>query len=418
MIRPAVTLLTVLVLAFLGIVWITLQWHPQGEPLAAPPDRNADLLDLTGTTARLAGEDYLRTAVAYSQTIYAAAQDKDRPGAVVLVRDDDPRTAITATRLQHFPVNAPMLFVTDEGTTLPQATRDELERLGPEGVMMDNNVQVYLVGNIAASVGEEIERELNLETRRIFAEDAVAFAEILDEFLAVLDSNHSDVVLVGARGAPEYSYCAANWNAHMGKGFAWVTEDGVPEATRRLLERRAPSYPYIYVFAPEEVVDGAVMAELTRYGHVQRIPGGTPQEMCVRWAGYKDPGREFGWWFGEAMRATGWGYAEAGHNTLLGNPSDWRTLVPSGVLSHMGKHAMLILTNEDGTIPEIARGYVSGPLKPTRTHPSQQVFNYAWILGADDLVSDDTMREYADLLEVAGLREVRSEVAAEAAATP
>ena len=61
-------------------------------------------------------------AVAYAQTIYAADQDQDRPGAVVLVRDDDPATAIATTRLQHFPVNAPMLFVTDEGATLPEAT--------------------------------------------------------------------------------------------------------------------------------------------------------------------------------------------------------------------------------------------------------------------------------------------------------
>jgi response regulator RpfG family c-di-GMP phosphodiesterase len=30
-------------------------------------------------------------------------------------------------------------------------------------------------------------------------------------------------------------------------------------------------------------------------------------------------------------------------------------VVPTGVLSHMGKHAMLILTNPGGSLPEVAR---------------------------------------------------------------
>jgi hypothetical protein len=416
MIRPVVSLLAVIVVAVIGVVWITSTWHEEGPPFEASATQGAELLELTGTTGRLAGENHLRTAVAYAQTIYAAAQDKDRPGAVVLVRDDDPATAIAATRLQHMPVNAPMLFVTDSGNTLPDATRDELERLGPEGVMMDNNVQVYLVGDIDAAVAHEIEVELELKTRRIVATDPILFAEELDEFLAVLDSNHADVMLVGALGALDYSTCASNWNAHMGEGFAFVTEERVPAATRRMLRRRAPSYPYIYVFAPEDVIGAEVMAELARYGHVQRIPGHTPQEMCVRWAGYKDAGRKIGWWFGKAARAPGWGYAEPGHNTLLGNPTDWRTIVPSGVLSHMGKHAMLLLTDEDGSLPEVVESYLTGPLKPTRTHPSQQVFNHGWVLGGEDEVSDATMRAYAEMLEIQGLREASVQLDAGAGA--
>ena len=403
MIKPLYTLLAWLFAALIGTFWIWLNWGPPGQPLEVSATQNSELLELTGTTARLAGETYLETATAYSQAVYAAAQDQDRPGAVILVRDDRPATAIATTRLLHFPVNAPVLYVTDQGTTLPQATKDELERLGPEGVMMDNNTQVYLVGDIAESVNEEVEAT-GMETRRLYAEDAVAYTEVLDEFLAVLDSNHSDVVLVGALSALDYVLPAANWNSHMGMGFAYVTEEGVPAETRRMLERRAPSYPYIYVFAPPDIVGPETMAELSRYGHVQRIPGESPQEMAVRWAGYKDAGRVFGWWFGETHRATGWGYAEPGHNTILANPSDWRAVVPSGVLSHMGKHAMLILTNQDGSLPDVVRTYVGDVLKPTQTHPSRQVFNFAWIAGPEESISDPVMREYAQMLEVRGLR--------------
>lgn len=403
MFRPTITLAATLLVAVAAFAYNLSTWHPQGTPLQASAAQNANLLNLTGTSARLSGENYLRTAVSYSQAIYAAAQDKDRPGAVVLVRDDDPAVAMASTRLQHFPVNAPMLYVTNEGNTLPKETREELERLGPEGVMMDGNVKVYLVGDINPSVAEEVER-IGMKTRQIYADDPIEYTEVLDEFLATMEANHADRVLIASLDALPYAYGASNWNAHMGQGFAFVTEDGIPDETRRILKRRSPNYAYIYVFAPPDVVGPEIMRELTRYGHVQRIPGSTPQEMAVRWAGYKDLGRVYGWWFGKFHRDTGWGYAEPGHNLLLGSPNDWRVLVPSGVLSHMGKHAMLVLTNDDGSIPDPLRSYL-GILQPTITHPSQQLYTYAWVLGDD--VSDETMREFSDMIAVEDLREVQ-----------
>lgn len=396
MIKPIYTLLTVFLLTVLLILGYASLWEPQGKPLDVSTMQNEDLLDLTGSTARLSGEDYIQTATAYSQTIYAAAQDKDRPGAVVLVRDDDPAIAIATTRLQHFPVNAPMLFVTENGTMLPEDTRKELERLGPEGVMMDNNVQVYLVGDINRSVVNEVDK-LKLKTRVIYASNPIEFAEVLDEYIAVLESNHRQIIFIASTDALEYAYPAANWNAHMGDGFAYVTPDGVPEETRRILEKRWPYYPYIYVFAPSSVVSSETMAELSKYGHVQRIPGNTPQEMAVRWAGYKDSGHRTSWLVGYRPRSVGWGYAEPGHNLLLASPEDWRVVVPSGVLSHMGKHGFLILTEPNGQLPDVARSYLQ-VIKPEPTYPSQQVFNFAWILGRD--VNNETVRELDELLKV------------------
>jgi len=395
-IKPVYTLIAVAVLTALIILGYVSMWEPQGEQLDVSTLQNEEFLELTGSTARLSGENYLRTTTAYSQAIYASAQDKDRPGAVILVRDDDPAAAITTTRLQHFPVNAPMLFVTENGTTIPEETRNELERLRPEGVMMDNNVQIYIVGDIDQSVAEEI-RSMNMKPRIIYASDAVELTEELDEYISVLESNHRQIVLIGSTDALEYAYPAANWNAHMGDGFAYVTPEGVPDETRRMLEKRWPYYPYMYVFAPSSVVDDETMAELSQYGHVQRIPGETPQEMAVRWAGYKDSGHRTSWLVGFRPRSVGWGYAEPGHNMLLADPDDWRVIIPSGVLSHMGKHAFLMLTESDGSIPAPLRSYLQ-IIRPEPIYPDQQVFNFAWILGQD--VSDDTVRELDSLLEV------------------
>ncbi len=395
--RPLLTLGAVLGLTLLFLLALVATWGPAGEPLDGPATANASLLALTGTTARLAGPDHVETAVAYAQTIYAAAQDKDRPGAVILVRDDDPAVAVAVTRLQHFPVNAPLLFLTDKGRTVPEATKAELKRLDPDGVMMDGNVQVYVAGNVSEEVSREVE-DLDFIVRRIAAPDPVSFTKELDDYLAVLDSNHQEVVLIGSLDALPFMYAGANWNAHMGRGFAFVTRDGVPESTRQILSGNWPDTTYLYVFAPPSEVNATVMAELAEYGHVQRIPGETPQEMAVRWAGYKDSGREEDWWFGFDTRSVGWGYAEPGHNIILANPSDWRTVLPTGVLSHMGKHAFLILTDGDGGLPPVARDYL-GVLRPTRTHPAEQVYNFAWVAGTG--VPDATVREVSGLLSVA-----------------
>lgn len=397
MIRPLHTLLAVVGLVLIGLIWITLTWPSSGPTLDAPPTRNAELLSLTPTGARVRGENYLRNAVAYSQTTYAAAQWKDRPAAVILVRDDDQATAIAATRLQHFPVNAPMLFLTNGGTVLPPETRTEMLRLGPEGVMMDNNVRAYLVGDIAPSVAAEVER-IGFKTRCIRAENPLALTEALDEFIAVLESDHIGFVLVGAADALDFALPAANWNAHMGGGFAYVTAEGVPPETRRMLERRGPNYAYIYVFAPPDIVPQEVLAELTRYGHVRRIPGETPQEMAAEWADYAETGRLLGWWFGERARSVGWDIGVGGHNTILANPADWRQVVSSGVLSHMGKHAALLLTNIDGTLPDAAVRFLR-VIKPEPTHPSQQYFNFGWAIGSG--IPDSTLSEYAELLSIA-----------------
>lgn len=117
--------------------------------------------------------------------------------------------------------------------------------------------------------------------------------------------------------------------------------------------------------------------------------------MAVRWTGYKDSGREVVWWFGYQPRSIGWGIAEPGHNVILADPTDWREVVPTGVLSHMGKHAFLLLTEPGGGLPEAARSYLQ-VLKPPRVNPSQQVFNFGWVTGRG--VSGEAMGNLSGLL--------------------
>lgn len=396
-IKPLYTLIATVGLTVVLLLLLVSTWFGHSaQPLEVSTTQNSNLLPLTGDTARLSGNNPLETVTAYSQAIYPAAQDKDRPGAVVLVRDDDQASAMTTTRLQHFPVNAPMLFVTGGGKTLPKETEEELKRLEPEGVLLDHNVQVYIVGNIDKSVEDDV-KKLGFKTRGIYASNPLELSEKINEYLAILESNHQEMVMIAPIDNLDYALPASNWNAHNGNAFAFVTRDGVPEETKRILNKTWPNYAYIYVFAPPSVVGDDVMNELSKYGHVQRIPGNTPQEMAVKWAGLKDAGVETAWWFGFQQRSIGWGIAEPGHNLILANPSDWRNVVPSGVLSHMGKHGFLLLTENDGSLPQASKKYLQ-TLKPTETYPNQQVFNYAWILGQN--IKPEAANELTELLKV------------------
>lgn len=63
----------------------------------------------------------------------------------------------------------------------------------------------------------------------------------------------------------------------------------------------------------------------------------------------------------------------------------------------MGKHGFLILTEPNGELPDAARSYLQ-VIKPEPIYPSQQVFNFAWILGMG--VSEETVQELDQLLRV------------------
>lgn len=169
------TVLTLLLIA-LGILLFAWQGPRLVEKVNEPDEEPGELPSLavneellTVNTTRIGSDDPVETAVAVSNIIYPATEPENIPHAVILVGMDSLAEALVATsRIQHFPVNAPILYVTPDG--LPGPTRDELLRLRPEGVPADGNVQVYLVGETAAALNEEVEG-LGLKTRTFTAGD-------------------------------------------------------------------------------------------------------------------------------------------------------------------------------------------------------------------------------------------------------
>jgi hypothetical protein len=351
----------------------------------------------TAHTTRLPASDPETQAIVIAQTVYAATQEENAVGAIILA-PQDAATAFTAmNRVTHMPINAPLLYLDQQGR-ISQRTLREMHRLNPAGVPHDDFVQVYLIGATEPSVRQRIESELGYKVRQFPAADPIALSELLDRWQAALKSDHPDEVVISALDHPDgigHGMGAMGWNAHMGRGFAWVRRDSVPEETRRLLSRRFGG-AYMYLTGSPDVISDTVARELARYGFVRRVYGADVYASNAVNAGYKGFGRNFGWWWGWEARDFGWGISQAGHNFIIGSTVDLLSVIPAAVLGHMGKHGPLLLIERDRVPPSVVR-YLD-MVRPFESGPTETIFNHAWIIGDESRISWEAQRAIERLM--------------------
>ena len=355
----------------------------------------------TAHTTRLPAADPETQAIVIAQTVYAATQEENGVGAIILVPQDVAIAFTAMNRVTHMPINAPLLYLNKEGA-LSKATLREMRRLNPAGASHDGFNQVYLIGNVDPTVKQTIERELRYRVREFRTSDPSDLAERLDRWQAALKSDHPDEVVITALDHPDgmaHGMGAMGWNAHMGRGFAWVRKDSIPEETRRILRRRFGG-AYIYLTGGPEVISDAVARDLARYGLVRRVYGPDVYASNAVNAGYKDFGRNFGWWWGWESRDFGWGISQAGHNFIVATPADLLSAIPAVVLGHMGKHGPLLLIERDAVPPPVVR-YLE-MVRPFESGPTETVLNHAWIIGDESRISWRAQREIDRLLRRAG----------------
>jgi hypothetical protein len=189
------------------------------------------------------------------------------------------------------------------------------------------------------------------------------------------------------------------WNAHMGDGLVFVTNAGIPETTRRILQRRANG-PWLYLFGDETVIPETIARELAQYGHVTRIPRSDLPGASAYFAGFKDEGRNWGAWYWQNERMFGWGISEAGHNAIFVNadgPGGWQNAIVATTLSHMGKHAPVLFVGRD-SVPDPVVSYLN-VTRPYPTAPRQQLLNHGWVIGGENTISRATQARIDLLLE-------------------
>lgn len=358
----------------------------------------------TTSTTRIAGNDYYSTATAISQMIYPAINDYTRPNAVILVPVDEPAVALTSVGIIHHPIDSPILY-TDKDN-LPQITKEEIKRLKPDGIPVVDNAQVMMIGNISDNVYNELSKEMGLKIFRITGDTPIDISSNVDEFMSTMHTDHRDEIMIANVDNLDYALYAQAWNAHMGHGFLYVTDKGIPEQTRQQLEKRFGG-AYLYLLGDEKVISQKIADELAQYGHVTRIPGNNPFEMSAKFAGFKDMGNNYGFWIGEMARNFGWGLAEAGHNFAFVNPDHPQDAVPASILSHRGKHGPMLLVNEND-IPKSIEGYLK-TVQPSLTDSREQLFNHGWIIGSPSHITVENQAQLDYLLSPLSEQQAQSQ---------
>lgn len=371
-----------------------------GDPVGAPGPMTNEAV-ATAHTTRLPGATPEEVAISVTQTVYAATREENAVGAIILA-PQEPATAFMAMhRVTHMPVNAPLLYLSPDGA-LSQATKDEMKRLRPDGVVQDGKTQVYAVGDIPQGVIDEIKDDLRYKVRRLNAQSPEALADLLDRWQAALKTDHPSEIAIAPLDAPDgiaNGIGAMGWNAHMGRGFAWVYRDRIPDETRRILERRNRS-TFIFLTAGSDMISDDVARELGEYGLVRRIDGDDVYSSNTVNAGYKDYGRDWGWWWDWYPREFGWGIAESGHNYIIGSPENILSVIPAATLGHMGKHGPILLVQPDA-VPESVSDYLE-MVRPNAGGPRQTIQNHAWIIGNTGMVSQNVQFEIDRLLREPG----------------
>jgi hypothetical protein len=373
-----------------------------------PPSQPTRANGNTKQTTRLYGKNAFQEAVAVTQLVYpadgATGEDDsfpdDRPRAVTLVTADDPLTAITASPLIHFPDNAPVLYVTSSG--MPTITRNEIERLKPVGVGRHNDVQAFVVGAAANPGVMAALQELGLKSETVSASDPYELANTVDQLYGSIanpdqgypimspsatgeGSSTADVV-IGSTSAWQYLLPATHWVSHMPTGLLWVTPDSVPQATIDALKRRN-GHAQIYVFGGPGVVSSQVMRELANYGSVSRVteddgvafnhpPPNTPLSTSVAFSKMWDP-----------VGMMGWNIVGPGHGFTLVRQDDWQGAVGSAILSHLGFHAPLLLTDNSGTLPALLDGYFKEVAPSFLVSPADGPDNMTYVVGDYNKIS-------------------------------
>ena len=367
----------------------------EGPPVGGLPLQDA--ANFTANTVRLPGRTPEEQAIILTQTVYPATREDNAVGAIILCPPDEEIAFTAMNRITHMPVNAPLLYLTEDGE-ISEATLREMRRLRPDGVLQDERTDVYAV-NVPEEEITKVKETLGYRVRSFNETDPIQLAELLDRWQAALKADYPDEIVLSAIDHPEgiaHGMGAMGWNAHMGRGFAWVYRDSIPPATVEILQRRFWEYDnYIYLTGGPEVISDRVAQQLAQYGLVRRIYGDNVYASNTVNAGYKDFGRNLGWWWDWFPRGFGWGIAQAGHNFIIGSDDNLLGMIPAAVLGHMGKHGPILLVARD-SVPEAVNGYLE-MVKPFATGPQETILNFAWIIGDENQVTRQVQQDL-DLL--------------------
>ncbi|HEU4657118.1 MAG TPA: cell wall-binding repeat-containing protein [Capillimicrobium sp.] len=330
----------------------------------------------TKNTTRVAGADPVADAAGVAQAVFPGGVPAARPPAVVLADEGDWQAAVAGAVLMARPVRAPMLLARDGD--LPEATAAALRRLDPTGSGVLGRAQVI-------RIGDEVPQPDGLQATTVAGGDPFELAAAIDRIATTAAGEPSDQVVVAGAHEPAYAMPAAAWAAKSGDPVLFVERDAVPEATAAALRRH--EQPQILVLGGPGQVSDAVVEQLGELGAVTRIGGATPQHVAVSFARF-------------AGGAGGWGVVDPGHGLVFANPGQPAAAGAAAPLSSSGSYGPLLLTGDDGSLPNVVVQYLLDIQPGYQSDPVRGVYNHGWLIGDEQAITLATQSRIDALLEI------------------
>jgi putative cell wall binding repeat protein len=344
----------------------------------------------TKNTTRVPGADPVADAAGVALAVFPSAAPGTHPHAVVLAPTDDWEAALAASVLMASPVRAPLLL--SGAGSLPAASASALTTLAPTGASALAGAQVIRVGDTPAPK--------RLRAATVAGVGPFALAAAIDRFATAAAGKPSTDVVVASADAPSYAMPAAGWAAESGDPILFVSGAEIPPATRQALV--AHQHPNIYVLGPTSVISDALLAQLGKYGKVQRVSGSDPSANSVAFASYRDPKCVVNQPCVHVPGSFGWALTSPGHGYVVINAQRTLDAAAASALSSSGSFGPQLLIQSPSSLPSSVLNYFLNYATPAYTQegPTAAVYNHGWMIGDAGAVSVTVQAEVDSLLEV------------------
>lgn len=345
----------------------------------------------TRNTTRVPGSGAVADAAAVALAVYPSAAPGTHPAVVTVAPTDDWEAALASSVLMAPPIHAPVLL-SGSGSE-PVATVDALKALAPTGSGRLSGAQVVLVGGVPKPPA--------LRAATIGGSDPYTTAAAIDKFATAADGGRaSPDVVIASSSDPADAMPAAGWAAESGDPILFVTPHSIPKPTIQALQ--AHQKPKIYVLGPPSVVSNSVLKQLGRYGTAKRISGNDPASNSVAFAVYRDPPCKYGQACVHVPGSFGWAMRGPGHGYTLLNASQPLTAAASAALSGSADYGPQLVVDNGSTLSKPVLNFFLNYATPgyTQEGPTAAVYDHAWIIGDDRVLSVAAQAEVDELMQV------------------
>jgi hypothetical protein len=315
-----------------------------GAPLLASDP--AEQLEFGRNVARVGGTSPPDVAGAALLAAYPESGET-RPTAWFLLPQQKWQAAALGAQFATPPINGALVPIDRE--FIPAAGVDILSRVSARGYPKGKGLEAIVLGKAGTDVFVDL-TDRKLKATAITAPSPSSLSEKLVPFHGGGAGKYSTNIVVASADHRDYALPAAAWSAYSGDTLVFVTGDGVPPATARILAQREKlrlEKPRIYVIGPETVIPAGVASQLAAHGEVKRVAGDSAAATSVALARYYD-----------AETLFGWNLKKGPASVSLVNANDWGNAVGAWIFAGAGPQAPLLLTQSSDKLPPPVARYV------------------------------------------------------------